>query len=291
MFCSGEFDPQFVVLDQGRLLVQKRWAKLFSREGLLSFQDFMTIQKGEILGQRANRVRMRIELDSPEGQKVFYLKRYHRPPWTGRLAIALGLVVSSRGRQELTNICRLQEAGLATVAAAAVGEAGTRDGSFILLEELSGYQPLHEFLKNFLAEPERPEVLLGKWELITAVARYVRRLHAAGMDHRDLYLCHFFLHPEQPAQSLRLIDLQRIKKSRWLRQRHGFVKDLAALNYSADHPEISRADRLRFVLEYLGRSQLDWRDRLLLRAVSSKTRRIRRHDRKLRTNNAKKAGS
>ena len=280
-----------MVLDQGRLLVQKRWAQLFSQNGLLSFQDFMTTQKGEILGQRANRVRMRIELDSPEGQKVFYLKRYHRPRWLASLAATLGLVANSKGRRELTNISHLQEAGLPTVVAAAVGEAGTRDGSFILLEELSGYQPLHEFLDDFLAEPRRPDVLPGKWELIRALAQYVRRLHAAGMDHRDLYLCHFFLRPEQPAQSLRLIDLQRIKKSRCLRQQHGFVKDLAALNYSADHPKISRTDRLRFVLAYLGHRQLAWRDRMLLRAVSSKTRRIRRHDRKIQTNNPRKAGS
>ena len=290
MFGNGEFGPEFAVLDQGRLLVQKRWQDLFSREGLESFQDFMTVKKGEILGQRAGRVRMRIKLDSPEGQKVFYLKRYHRPRWFRRLAIVLGLS-RSKGRQELTNIFHLEKAGLATVAAAAVGEAGPKEGSFILVEELNGYQPLHEFLNDFMAAPERPKVLRGKRELIRAVAQYVRKMHAAGMDHRDLYLCHFFLRPEQPAQSLRLIDLQRIKKSRGLRRRHGFVKDLAALNYSADHTAITRTDRLRFALEYLGRQHLSWRDRLLLRSVFRKTCRIRQHDQELQTNSQRNASS
>ncbi|NIA06585.1 MAG: hypothetical protein GWP14_02940 [Actinobacteria bacterium] len=285
MFRNGEFGPQLVLLDQGRLLVQQRWIELLIREGLGSFQDFMSTDKGEILGQRADRVRMRIKLDSPEGKKVFYLKRYDRSGWIRRLLMALGVCSRSRGRRELNNIYRLQKAGLATLVAAAAGESGVNEGSFILVEELSGYQPLHEFLESFLAESDRTEMLRGKRELAKALAKYVRRLHAAGMDHRDLYLCHFFLRPEEPVQSLRLIDLQRIKRSWGLRQRHGFIKDLAALNYSADHSGISRTDRLRFALEYFGTRRPDLRQRLFLRAVVRKTRKIGRHHRKTQINN------
>ena len=285
MFRNGEFGPQFVLLDQGRLLVQQRWVELLSREGLGSFQDFMSTQIGEVLGQRTDRVRMRIELNSPEGKKVFYLKRYDRSGWIRRLLMALGVCSRSRARRELTNICRLQKAGLATLVAAAAGESGVNEGSFILVEELSGYQPLHEFLESFLAKSDQTAILRSKRELIRALAKYVRRLHARGLDHRDLYLCHFFLRPEEPAQSLRLIDLQRIKRSWGLRQRHGFIKDLAALNYSANHSGISDTDRLRFALEYFGTHRLDVRQRLFLRAVVRKTRKISRHDRKMRINN------
>ena len=198
--------------------------------------------------------------------------------------MSLGVCSRSKGRQELTNICRLQKAGLATLIAAAVGESGVNEGSFILVEELSGYQPLHEFMASFLAESNQIKMLRGKRELIRALARYVRRLHARGLDHRDLYLCHFFLRPEEPAQSLRLIDLQRIKRSWGLRRRHGFIKDIAAMNYSADHSGISRTDRLRFALEYFGTRRPSLRQRLFLRAVVSKTGRIGRHDRKMQIN-------
>ena len=290
MFCKGEFGQEFAVLDQGRLLVHKRWLELFQGVGLASFQDFMSTQRGEILGQRDDRVRMRIELDSPEGQKVFYLKRYHRSGWLGRLAVALGLCSKSKGRQELVNIMRLQTAGLATLTAAAAGEAGPEEGSFILIEELQGYQPLDDFLKDFLDGSNRPKALRDKRQLIKSLARYVRRMHETGIDHRDLYLCHFFVRGEQPAQSLRLIDLQRIKKSFGLRQRHGFIKDLAALNYSADHAAITRTDRLRFALEYLGKKRLSWRERFFLRAVETKTGRIHRHDQKLQTDDERDAG-
>ena len=285
MFGKGEFGQEFAVLDQGRLLVQQRWVELLSQKGLVSFEDFMSTQSGEILGERDDRIRMRIELDSPEGEKVFYLKRYDRPGWLRRLAIALGLCSRSKGRQELANICRLQGGGLATLTAAAAGESGPTEGSFILLEELRGYQPLHEFLEAFLAESDRPGALIEKRELIRALARYVRKLHATGLDHRDLYLCHFFVRPEEPAHSLRLIDLQRIKRSWGLRQRHGFIKDLAALNYSANDVKILQTDRLRFILEYFGTRRPDLRQRMFLRAVARKTRRIHRRDRKIKANN------
>ena len=285
MFRNGEFGPQFVLLDQGRLLVQQRWTELLSLKGLESFQDFMATQKGEVLGERSDRVRRRIELDSPEGKKVFYLKRYDKSGRLRRLLMALGVCSKSKGRRELTNNWRLQKAGLATLVAVAAGESGPKEGSFILIEELKGYQPLHEFLDDFLAESDRPEVVRGKRELIIALARYVRRLHATGLDHRDLYLCHFFVRPEEPAQSLRLIDLQRIKRSWGLRQRHGFIKDLAALNYSADHAGISRTDRLRFALEYFETRQPDLRQRLFMRAALRKTRKIGRHHRKTQINN------
>ena len=284
MFRNGEFGQQFVLLDQGRLLVQQRWIELLSREGLESFRDFMSTDKGQILGQRADRVRMRIELDNAEGKKVFYLKRYNRSGWIRRLFMALGVCSRSKGRRELTNICRMQKASLATLVAAAVGESGVNEGSFILVEELSGYQPLHEFMASFLAEPDQTEILRGKRELVRALAKYIKRLHAAGLDHRDLYLCHFFLRPEEPSQSLRLIDLQRVRRSWGLQQRHGFIKDIAAMNYSADHSGITRTDRLRFVLEYFETRRLNLRQRLFLRAVVRKTQRISRHDRKMQIN-------
>ena len=100
-----------------------------------------------------------------------------------------------------------------------------------------------------------------------------------------MYLCHFFVRPEEAAQSLRLIDLQRIKRSWGPRQRHGFIKDLAALNYSADHAGISRTDRLRFALAYFKTSRPDFRQRLFMRAIARKTQKIGRHHRKRQINN------
>jgi len=272
VFRNGEFGPQFVVLDKGRLLVRKSWLELFERTHLLGFRNFMNTRTGEILGERDDRERMRMELDSPEGKRVFYLKRYQKSSPLRLLWILLGVCSRSHGRQELVNIARMQKAGLFTLTAAAAGEAGRTEGSFVLLEELRGFQPLDDFL----AGPCRPRTLSDTRELIRALAQYVRKLHQAGIDHRDLYLCHFFVRPEDPARTLRLIDLQRIKRSWGLRQRHGFIKDLSAMNYSAEQTGVSRADRLRFILAYFGTRHPDFWQRFFLRAVIRKTGKIHR---------------
>ena len=290
MFGESEFGPEFVVLDKGRLLLQKRWTELFRRGGLESFEDFMCTMQGQIIGQRADRVRMRIELDSPDGREVFYLKRHHRPGLLGRLARGLGISPKvSAGRQELINILHLKRSELATMSVAAVGEGEGGAGSFIMVEELTGYEPLDDFLKGFLSKSDQPGQVQKKRELIRAVGSYVRKLHEAGMVHQDLYLCHLFVRPENPAESLSLIDLQRIRKL-WRVRGRAQIKDLAELNYSAGQVGISRTDRLRFVLEYFQRRRLNRRQHLLVGLIKRKTRRIARHDRKLQARDIGQGG-
>jgi hypothetical protein len=60
------------------------------------------------------------------------------------------------------------------------------------------------------------------------------------------------------------------------------VKDLAALNYSADPQVITRTDRLRFLRHYRDGETPGIPLRLLVRKVLRKTEKIRRHDRRLR---------
>lgn len=188
----------------------------------------------------------------------------------------------SAARRELRNIMHFAEAELATITVAAVGEAGAGGGSLIMSEELAGYLSLHHYLESSRSAAMRVGQPLPKRELIRALANYSRRLHEAGMDHRDMYLSHFFVRPEAPAESLKLLDLQRVRKHHrvW---RHGQIKDLAALNYSAWQVGIPRTDRLRFFMEYVGvRSvkQFSTSQRRLLEVVARKTGRIHRHDRK-----------
>ena len=100
--------------------------------------------------------------------------------------------------------------------------------------------------------------------LVRAVADLARRLHACGLVHRDLYLCHLFAAPGDDA--LTLIDLARLEKTTSKRRR---VKDLAALVHSA-RGLWSRTDLLRALRRYGG-------DRKLAAAVLSKAARMGRH--------------
>jgi tRNA A-37 threonylcarbamoyl transferase component Bud32 len=99
---------------------------------------------------------------------------------------------------------------------------------------------------------------------VQAMADIARRLHACGLVHRDLYLCHLFV--EKGGHQVTLIDLARMTRTLSHRLR---VKDLAALAMSAEGLA-SRTQLWRGLRRYGG-------DKRLARAVIRKARRMKRH--------------
>lgn len=101
----------------------------------------------------------------------------------------------------------------------------------------------------------------------------VRRLHAAGVNHRDLYLGHILV---DPSADLWLVDLGRAERRRRV-PRHRVVKDLAALDFSTPQRVASDWSRLRFLMSYTERLLPRRKLRALARAVRRKSARMRRH--------------
>ncbi|MHC4222749.1 MAG: lipopolysaccharide kinase InaA family protein [Planctomycetota bacterium] len=99
---------------------------------------------------------------------------------------------------------------------------------------------------------------------VRAMADIARRLHACGLVHRDLYLCHLFV--EKGEDRITLIDLARMVRTTSRRKR---VKDLAALAMSADGLA-SRAQLWRGLKRYGG-------DKRLARAIVKKAKKMARH--------------
>ncbi|MCB1674676.1 MAG: lipopolysaccharide core heptose(I) kinase RfaP, partial [Halioglobus sp.] len=106
--------------------------------------------------------------------------------------------------------------------------------------------------------------------LLRKLADTARRMHGAGINHRDFYLCHFHLDPatlDRPAPRCHLIDLHRAQLRRRVPRRWR-VKDLAGLYFSAMDCGLSRRDVLRFMRHYsagglraaLGEQAGLWRD-------------------------------
>jgi tRNA A-37 threonylcarbamoyl transferase component Bud32 len=105
---------------------------------------------------------------------------------------------------------------------------------------------------------------LDRRRAVRAAADLARRLHACGLVHKDLYLCHLFV--AEGGDQLTLIDLARLERTTSRRLR---VKDLAALVSSAKGL-CSRTELLRGLRRYGG-------DRKLARAVLAKAARMARH--------------
>ena len=115
--------------------------------------------------------------------------------------------------------------------------------------------------------------------LIVQVAGIARRFHAAGFNHRDFYACHFLTKEISPGQfDVRLIDLQRVQKRRWLRRRW-IVKDLAQLASMSPDDRVGPREQILFLRTYLGVSKLRTQDKRLVRDVLAKLSLIRRRAR------------
>lgn len=170
------------------------------------------------------------------------------------------------GVVEWDNHVLLRDQGVASPEPVAAGQ--TPDGaSFFCSRGLEGALSLEAYLADAGHRDRR---------LPARLAALVRKLHRIPLCHRDLYLCHVFLRPAD--RSLFLIDLQRVRghpggrlRRRWL------VKDLAALAHSSALPGITRTDRLRFLLAYLGQRRADRPLRAWARRISRKARRMGRH--------------
>jgi heptose I phosphotransferase len=125
--------------------------------------------------------------------------------------------------------------------------------SFIITRALENTISLEDLMLRW--QQEKPTVTSRrlKRSLINRVADIARRLHQNGVNHRDLYLCHFRL-PETDLASgelthLYLMDLHRAQirettPARWQ------IKDLAGLHFSSMNAGLTRSDRYRFMCRY-----------------------------------------
>jgi len=221
-----------------------------------TFDDFMALQ-GACLRSMNGRMTKRILL----GEKRYYIKQYYG---VGFSEIIKNLsqfklpIVSARNEWQALN--RLKEAGMWVPSVVAYGEKGwnpaTRQ-SFVMLEAIEPSISLETLTKTW--HTQKPLFALKK-TLIHAVADITANMHQLGMNHRDLYICHFLLKTQNSSQSsplpLYLIDLHRaqIRDSVPMRWR---IKDLAALYYSSLHIGLTKRDLFRFMKRYSKHSLRD----------------------------------
>lgn len=181
-------------------------------------------------------------------------------------------------RNEFDAVALLARLGVPSMHAVAYGERGSnpaRQQSFLITEELAPTLSLDlAWSSTELALTRRQRVCL-----ISQVASMTRRMHQAGLNHRDLYLCHFLLHTDSPGDAFKLsvIDLHRAQIRETVPRRWR-DKDLAALYFSALECNISGHDCLRFLRDYF---ECSVRDVLtihapLVRAMLAEGKRLKR---------------
>jgi heptose I phosphotransferase len=231
-----------------KIWVDPHYRALFNPKTM--FEDMQTVE-GEVFRTGKGRVTLRF---TRKGHG-FFLKRHTGIGWgeifkdllQGRLPIIGAL-------NEWRALERLQIMNISSLIPVAFGQRGFNPAgqeSFLVTQELTDTISLEDLVKDW---QQRKDFVSIKRAIIPQVARMVRRIHACGMNHRDLYVCHIHVSKhwlENPVSypELFVIDLHRaqIRQSvpqRWL------VKDIASLHFSSMDAGLTRNDRLRFMRAY-----------------------------------------
>ncbi|HMV07119.1 MAG TPA: lipopolysaccharide core heptose(I) kinase RfaP [Accumulibacter sp.] len=209
--------------------------------------------RGEVFRELAGRRTLRTEVDG----RGYFVKIHRGVGWSEivKNLVSLHRPVLGAG-DEWRAVQRLHAAGIDTLRVVAYAQRGddpARRASFIVSEELAPTISLEDYCAEW---PRQTPDLRLKRALIRGVGEIASRMHQAGVNHRDFYLCHFLLHLDPPPTPerlrLSLIDLHRAQVRPHTPQRWR-DKDLAALYFSVLGLGLSRSDYCRFLVAYFAR--------------------------------------
>lgn len=179
----------------------------------------------------------KIQLDTAHGEIPVYLKQQFRHSYRSWRQLLRKRPTALR---EYRNIKRLTAAGIATVDLVLFAVQG--DKAILGTRALEAYQSLDQVDLSRLSIEQRRA-------LIRAVASCIRQLHQHRYQHNCLYPKHIFVCQTDDGWSVKLIDLEKMKR-RW-RSRAAMQHDLDTLNRRS-RDLFNQRDRLVFMRAYLG---------------------------------------
>ncbi|MFQ5533013.1 MAG: glycosyltransferase, partial [Candidatus Methylomirabilales bacterium] len=211
---AGEREAQPLRHSNMRIEIAPAYHENLEDMGLDRYAEVMAYEGRHFFSDKQSRSVVRV--DPPRKDlPVLYLKR-HRGGW--RWGEVLGDLMRgrsprSRGRREWENAGWLQSLGIPTMARVAVGEKwrfGLEKESFFVSAAVEG-ESLENFLPARYVRPLTQEQIFEKRALIRQAADLTRRLHRAGLWHRDYYLGHLFVRRNgKKGLELSIIDLERL---------------------------------------------------------------------------------
>ena len=202
-------------------------------------------------GKIYRQVKSRKTISAVIAGKSYFIKMHHGVGWREILKNVLVLKSAALGaKQEYKAIRAMEEAEILVPQVCAYATDGVNPAkicSFIVTKRIYYQYDLEKLCQTW---PTQPPSFVFKRRLIRRVAEIARKMHEAGMNHRDFYLCHLLLASRSEADfDLYLIDLHRvqIRKKIPLRWR---AKDLSGLYFSAIGIGLTRRDEYYFLAQY-----------------------------------------
>jgi len=226
--------------------------------GLFSSDDLIFEAKnleGKVYREYENRITKKIQ----HKDQSYFLKFHGPVGWKEIIKNLILLKLPVVGaKQEYLALSRMHQLGINGPKVKSYYSKGfnpSNKSSFLITEELKDTISLEDF---FLLGKHKGLSFVQRNNLLNSVANITRKLHQNGINHRDLYLCHYHvdIHTDFNEINLFLIDLHRAQirskvPERWL------VKDIGGLYHSAIQFGITERDCYRFLMTYFNCSLRD----------------------------------
>jgi hypothetical protein len=223
--------------------------------------NIMSVDVRDRLHEKQGRSIARWTLEASDGRRlVVYLKRHYCLSWlSGILSKLFPSRAWSPGMQEHRHLQTAAKLGVPVPRVVAAGEWRSPLQGMLAVEELTDMLALHEAIP--LANRRLTSEQFTRWKsgLIGEMARLSRLMHDAGYYHRDLYLCHFYIHindctfvPEYWNGRLTMIDFHRFGRA-GIGGFYQQAKDLAQLWYSTEGVEGMEPNDIVIFTEAYGR--------------------------------------
>ncbi len=198
------------------------------------------------------------------GDKSYFVKQHFGVGWG---EIFKNLITFKKpilgAMTEVAAIQKLDAIGIPNTPLVAYGQRGCNPAamrSFVLTEDLGEIITAEELSQDWQHKPAE-----FKQALIQALAELAKKLHGAGLCHRDFYLCHFVVKEgvvkkaefEQGKLNLHLIDLHRMLQGQSSNGK-AVMKDIAGLFFSGLQMGWSTENLALFKQHYLPQSDDFW---------------------------------
>lgn len=209
--------------------------------------------KGETFREIESRKTLRVRL----GERYYFVKTHFGVGWKEILKnLAQFKLPVLSAQNEWNAIRKLDSLGIDTMVPVGFARYGNNPAairSFIITRELENTESLEDLCVKWNAEFRQ------KFRLLKKVSEIVRRLHENGINHQDLYICHFLMDlatRDSDEPRLFLIDLHRAQIRNRVPERWR-VKDVGAIFFSCFDIGINRRDIFRFMKVYSGKNLRD----------------------------------
>ena len=187
----------------------------------------------------------RFEVDG----KGYFAKVHHGIGWAEILKNLFQFKLPVLGAaNEFRALEKLHSIQVPTMTAAAYGIKGgidpAKQESFLITRELENMTSVED-ISHAGTTDQIKRILIKK------IAESAGKMHAAGINHRDCYICHYLVRASDITASSQVfvIDLHRAQIRRKVPYRY-HIKDVAGLRFSSMDSKLSPRDRLRFIAEY-----------------------------------------